>query len=157
MSEGLFRKNSLDKIASPEQVNDYIKTSNPSIWVIFAVAALLLTGVAVWGIFGTIDITVGAVAVCEDGSSVCYISESDIERISDPALVRINEESYTLTDISKLPVPAEETLSPYGMHLASIDEGEWVYSASVDGKMKDGIYKAEIVIESISPVSLLMN
>ncbi len=157
MSEGLFRKNSLDKISSPEQVNDYIKTSNPSIWVIFAVAALLLIGITIWGIFGTLDISVGGVAVCEDGSVTCYISESDIEKISDAARVRINGESYTISNVSELPVPAENTLSPYGLHLASFNDNEWVYSASVDGNLTDGIYKAEIVIESISPVSLLMN
>ena len=32
MNNGLFRKNSLDKISSPEQVNDYIKTTNLSTW-----------------------------------------------------------------------------------------------------------------------------
>ena len=47
MSEGLFRKNSLDKISSPEQVNDYIKTSKMSVWVIFVVAALLLIGITI--------------------------------------------------------------------------------------------------------------
>ena len=157
MSEGLFRKNSLDKISSPEQVNDYIKTSKMSVWVIFAVAALLLIGIAIWGIFGTIDISVGGVAVCENGSVTCYISEGDIQKIPDEASVCIKGENYKIGKISELPEPAEETLSPYGLHLASFSDNEWVYSASVDGDLEDGIYKAEIVIESVSPVSLLMN
>ncbi|MDD6188738.1 MAG: hypothetical protein PUB32_04065 [Clostridiales bacterium] len=157
MSEGLFRKNSLDKISSPEQINDYIRTSNLSIWVIFIAAALLLIGVTVWGVFGTIDISVSSVAVCENGNVTCYISESDIEEISDTARARINGESYALTDVSELPVPAKNTLSPYGLHLAGFDDDEWIYLSSVSADIKDGMYKAAIIIESVSPISLLMN
>lgn len=157
MNNGLFRKNSLDKISSPEQVNDYIKTTNLSTWVIFVVAALLLIGSAVWAVFGTVDISVGSVAVCENGIVKCYISETDIDDISEKAYVRINNESYTLTNVSELPVPAKTTLSPYGLHLADFDDSEWVYASSLDADLQDGVYKAEIVIESVSPISLLMN
>lgn len=34
MSKPLFRQKSLDKITSPEQMGDYIRVSNPSVWMI---------------------------------------------------------------------------------------------------------------------------
>lgn len=157
MSDGLFRKNSLDKIFSPEEVSNYIKTTNFSVWVIFAVAALLLVGGVVWAVFGTIDISVGSVAVCENGTAICYISENDIDEISDSAYVRINDEKYALTDISNLPILVKNLLSPYGLHLADFDESEWAYTSSLNTSLQDGVYKAEIVTESVSPISLLMN
>lgn len=158
MREGLFRKKSLEKISSPEQVNDYIKTSSVSMWVIFCATAILLAGAVIWGIFGKIDITVDSVAICENGSVFCFIAENDIERIHDTAMVRIKTQTYSLTDISKLPVQAKENMSDYALHLADIDEDDWVYYASVnDADLDDGIYDAKIIIESVSPSSLFTN
>jgi hypothetical protein len=35
--------------------------------------------------------------------------------------------------------------------------GEWVYVIKVSGEFVDGVHKAEIVIESISPISFILN
>lgn len=158
MKEELFRKKSLEKISSPEQVNDCIKTSSVSMWAIFCAAAILLAGAVIWGVFGKIDITVGSVAICENGSVFCFISEDEIDKIPDTATVRIKTQSYSLADISKLPVPAKENMSSYALHLGNISEDEWVYYAPVyNAGLDDGIYKAEIIVESVSPVSLFTN
>ena len=43
MENQIFRKKSMDKISSPEQLNDYVRVSNPGIWMIlFAVIILLI-------------------------------------------------------------------------------------------------------------------
>ena len=49
MSDQIFRKKSLDRISSPEQLNDYIRMANPGIWMILAAVIILLAGVCVWG------------------------------------------------------------------------------------------------------------
>ena len=43
MSDQIFRKKSLDRISSPEQLNDYIRVANPGIWMILA-AVIILAG-----------------------------------------------------------------------------------------------------------------
>ena len=52
MSKQLFRQKSMERITSPEQMDDYIRVSNPSVWMILAAVIVLLVGVCVWGIFG---------------------------------------------------------------------------------------------------------
>lgn len=47
MKEDLFRKKSIDKIQSPESLNDYAKIENPGIWVVLAAIVLLLIGAGV--------------------------------------------------------------------------------------------------------------
>lgn len=43
MENQIFRRKSMDKISSPEQLNDYVRVSNPGIWMIlFAVIILLI-------------------------------------------------------------------------------------------------------------------
>lgn len=55
MNENIFNKKSIEKMKSPESLNDYIKVSNPGVWMLIAGILLLLIGACVWGIFGSID------------------------------------------------------------------------------------------------------
>ncbi len=37
-----FRKKSLDRISSPEQLTDYLRVTNPGIWIFLAAVVVLL-------------------------------------------------------------------------------------------------------------------
>lgn len=52
----LFRKKSLDHISNPEQIDDYIKISSPTIWLILAAILIVLVGSIIWGVFGVLAI-----------------------------------------------------------------------------------------------------
>ena len=78
MSKQLFRQKSLEKITSPEQMGDYIRVSNPSVWMILVAIIVLLIGVCVWGVFGRLDTTLPTGGVCKDGQLTLYISEKEM-------------------------------------------------------------------------------
>ena len=52
----IFRQKSVDRVSSPEQLNDYIRVTTPSVWLVLIAATLLLTGMVVWSIFGTVKV-----------------------------------------------------------------------------------------------------
>ena len=52
----IFRKKSLDRVTSPEQLNDYIKVTTPSVWLILIASLILIVGVVVWAVFGRIQV-----------------------------------------------------------------------------------------------------
>ena len=54
MSE-LFRKKSLERIQAPEELNDYIRVTTPSVWLVLLATAVLLLGMLAWSIFGTVN------------------------------------------------------------------------------------------------------
>ena len=114
MKKSLFRENAYKKTLSPEQKNDYIKTTRPSVWLTLSAITLLIFGIIVWSVYGKVEITITSVTVCENGKSYCYISENDIDKISDNVYVKFEDYEYKLNDISKLPVPVSEQVSPYG-------------------------------------------
>ena len=43
------------------------------------------------------------------------------------------------------------------IHASGLTAGEWVYAVKVNGDFADGVQKAEIVIERISPISFILN
>ncbi len=52
---GIYREKSLQKISSPEQLNDYIRVTSPSVWIVLAATVALLIGIIGWSIFGTVE------------------------------------------------------------------------------------------------------
>ncbi|MBQ9519510.1 MAG: hypothetical protein IJR59_06425, partial [Firmicutes bacterium] len=56
MDNELFRKKSIDRISSPEQLNDFIEVARPSMWLAISAIVLLIIGMAVWACFGVVEI-----------------------------------------------------------------------------------------------------
>ncbi|MGN0656895.1 MAG: hypothetical protein ACI4KR_08875 [Ruminiclostridium sp.] len=157
MNSSIFRKKSIDSISSPEQLTDYIRASNPGVWLALGAIAVLLIGICVWGVFGKLDTKITAAAESENGKLVCYIKESDIEKIRGDMQIHINGASCNITEISSQPIAIEEDFPEYAMHLGDLKTGEWVFVITTDGTAPEGIYPAQIVVESISPISFVFN
>ena len=119
MSKQLFRQKSLEKITSPEQMGDYIRVSNPSVWMILVAIIVLLIGVCVWGVFGRLDTTLPTGGVCKDGQLTLYISEKDFDKLGADTLVSVNEKEYALSEISESPVKLDTSYDPYLIPLLS--------------------------------------
>ena len=49
MNENLFRKKSLDKMKEPDELNDYIRISEPGIWILLTAFLILLVAACIWG------------------------------------------------------------------------------------------------------------
>ena len=60
METGLFRKSTLERISSPEQLNEYIKITHPGVWGVLLACLALLIAVGFWGFYGNIPDTVRA-------------------------------------------------------------------------------------------------
>ena len=157
MNEQLFRKKSVDKVSSPEQLNEYIRVANPGVWMVLAAIVILLAGVVVWGFIGHLDTTLDTAVVCENGEAVIYVKEADAEKIEVGMTVRVGDKEYTISEIPTEPRRVDSTISEYAIHASGLVEGEWVYAVKVNGDFADGVQKAEIVIESISPISFILN
>ena len=56
MDNGIFRQKSIDKVSSPEKMDDYIRVTTPSVWITLAAMVILLVGVIIWGTFGELTI-----------------------------------------------------------------------------------------------------
>jgi len=153
----LFREKSLDRINSPEQLNDYIKVANPSIWIVLAAVVILLVGICTWGIFGSIDSVVRSVAVVKDGQMTCFLSEKDLGEVAVNQIINVEGEQYTITEIDKVPVCAGEVLDSWALHLSGYDQEQWIYKINIETNLDDGVYNADIKTESIHPSFFVLN
>lgn len=160
MERKLFRKKSLDRISSPEQLNDYIRVTNPGIWLLMSGIVFLLLGLCVWGIFGKLDTTLTVCGITEEKHTYCYVKEADREKIAQGMQVRIEDEFYSIQQIPMQPIQVDEdTFVEYLAHLGNLADGEWVYEIKLN-KMygEDGsIFNADIIIETVAPMHFVLN
>ena len=147
----------MDRVSSPEQLNDYVKVANPGLWMVISAIVILLAGVVVWGFIGKIDTTMSTAIITDGKNAVIYIGESDVDKLEIGMTVRSEHKEYTITDIAKSPIKVDGSLSDYAIYASGLTVGEWVYAVSIDGEHSDGVEKADIVIESISPISFILN
>jgi hypothetical protein len=53
----VFRKKTLERISSPEQLTDYLRVTGPGIWITLIIVMLLLGSLFVWAAIGTLETT----------------------------------------------------------------------------------------------------
>lgn len=58
MNKSIFRKKSLERISSPEEIDDYMKVTSPSMWLVLGAILLLLAALIFWSITARIESTV---------------------------------------------------------------------------------------------------
>ena len=144
-------------MSSPEQLNDYIKVTNPGVWMALAAIVILLIGVCVWGVFGKLETKLPVAAVSQDGHTVLYVKEDNVASVRENMSVYIGDETYKVTSVGAEPVAVTEEFSEYARHTGELSIGEWVYIVQIDGNMPDGAYKAQIVTDSVSPLYFVFN
>lgn len=157
MEKEIFRKKSLERVSSPEQLNDYIRVSNPSVWIVLIAVIVLLAGVCVWGVFGKLETRLSVAAVAEEGELVCYVREAEISKVETGIEVSTGGKTFSVEEIAGQPIIVDATFGEYFLHVGGLQVGEWVYVVKLDGSLADGIYAAEIVVDSVSPMSFVLN
>lgn len=93
----LFRKSSLERVSSPEQLNEYIKVTNPSLIAILIGIFTILTAGAVWIFSGGIPKTVdmqGVIAkdLRNSPKVYCYVPVAASKRIKEGMTARVSPE-----------------------------------------------------------------
>ena len=133
MAREIFRRKSLDRIQSPESLNDYIRVASPSVWLLMVGIIALLVGALVWGLTGHIDSTVPATVQISEGGAVCVLetSEADVE------------------------VGMPVKFASIECEVAGVEGG---YSLSIPQGVElpeDGEYAAELVVSRVKPFSFI--
>ena len=139
MDSQVFRKKSVDKVKSPENLNEYIRVVNPSLWILLASIIILLAGICIWGALGTIETKTAVTGTILDGTAIFYadsdLTESVSERLESGDVVSFDYNGITGTVIA-------------------CDKDNFLIYGVIEAE--SGVVTAYIE-ESIKPLSLLFN
>ena len=154
----LFREKNLERLESPEQLNDYLRVTSPGVWMILSAVVLLLIGVFIWGVFGRIEATTQAVVVTENGESTCIVPESAIKGVLQYRTVKIDGVEKELVPDVLAPEVIKESTNVYVMITGGLRVGDIVYPIDLAQPLEtDGIAAGTLVTEELSPIELFFN
>lgn len=132
----LFRKKTLDRISSPEQLTDYLRVTTPGIWVVLVTIVLLLCGLFAWSVIGTLETTADATAIVSDHKAELILKDTGAGTVSQGMPFRIDKQEYSITGTD---------IDEYGRT-----------NAYANVQLPDGTYDAVIILEQIHPISFLL-
>jgi hypothetical protein len=169
--KSVFRPESLDRLSSPEKLDDYIKVSNPGIWMGLAALFLCAVSVIVWGIAGTLPqtMTLNGTANADEGGVICYVAAEDMP----PDLVG-REARITLPDGGvQIGTVMSVSANPYSnREMAALLDSDWlmeqlaiggysyavtVEAAGISDLAADTLVGVSIVTAEVKPISFLWN
>ena len=90
-SSAIFRKVSLDRLASPEQLDQLMRVTDPRGWVALAAAGLVLVTALTWGIAGRIPESVSGTGMLVKSGGIFQVTPTAGGRVVDVA-VGVGEE-----------------------------------------------------------------
>lgn len=158
MADSIFRKESLKKVSSPEELNDYIKVTSPGVWLAIAAAAALLIAALVWALFGSLESSVTVRGIAQGGTVQCYVS--DVSAIHTGCRATVNGIEGTVKTVSERPV-SRETVEASGVDAYDIyclNLSDWNYIVEISAaQVPDGFVTASVVTESVSPIFFLFS
>lgn len=141
MNEPIFREKSLQKIKSPDNLNEYIRVANPGVWTLMAAIILLLLGFCSWAVFGRLQTVIKTDALCTDGVITCFLSEEDAKRLEIGMAVEFEDYATTGT-VTGIDVEATRRST---------------CTITSDEDVPDGIYDVRIIVETLHPSFFLTN
>lgn len=136
MKDTIFRKKSLDRISSPEEIDDYMKVTSPSMWLVLVTIVLLLAAAIIWSITGRIETTLDLAAQAENGQITVGIEKEQIGDLAVGSEIRAENKTGEVTGIAAR-------------------ENGYLVTASI-AELEDGPVNVTLVTESVAPMTFLI-
>ena len=151
----LFRKKTVERISSPEQLGEYVSVSRPAIWMVLVAVMLTLVGSFVWAVFGRIDTRIAVASVAENGVLRSYITMEHVKDVKSGMAIVTDGETSELISLSVNPVLVGDGIPAYACYLGGFSKGDWVYYSLADTSLPDGTYESFVILDSVAPISFV--
>lgn len=149
MGKSIFREKSLQRISSPEQLNDYIKVSNPSIWLLLGAMGILLVAFLAWASNGNITSQIDSTGVVKnmlvngskDNVVVCFVSKDEADKLRAGMEVRILDNKQATRSYVCGKVSYADTV-PVSKDTVKSQLGDWL----ADTLLQESEYGVEVLV-----------
>ncbi len=157
----IFNKKATEKLRSPDDLDKFIRVTNPSVWVVLGACLALVLGLLAWGIFGSVASSVAATGVYQNGTVECFVSTDDVTKLHVGDVANVDGTRMKVKSIDEIPMSRGEVDKALQSDylLSSLIPGDWGYRVEFEGDASELYEKrplpVTITVESIAPISLV--
>ena len=169
-AEGIFRHSTMNRVASSDELDHYIKVTNPSAWIVVLAALLLVGGILIWAITAIVPVTIETTGIAPLGDSpddeivICFVDRHTGENVQKTGVKAFIEgvEAENVK-ISDTPFSASEVINYLGgdFYADSIELDDWNYLITI--KPGAELNHTDFAIETVDfeahlvPVSIVVS
>ena len=153
MEQQLFRKKSIDRITSPEELHDYMRVTSPRLWMLLAAILVLVVGFIVYASVASMENAMDVKVIVQSGQ---FENEEGVEETVTAIYTTIpgNDSSIATPGMK---VRIGDIVGTVNL-VYTDDTGVNVLIDVPEGTMlPDGEYDGQLVLETTSPISFLLN
>ena len=160
IGSSIFNERAAQKLRNPDDLDKYLRVTNPSVWVALIAFIALIIGLLAWGIFGSISTSVGATGVSIQNKAMCFLNAEDVAKVHIGDESVVGGEEMQVESSTPIPKSREEVRNLVGNDylVASLMQGDWAYVVQFTGgsELDQGIpVTVSITTERIAPISLI--
>lgn len=123
--QSLFRKKTVDKISSPEQLTEYLKVTSPRMWIILAAVIMVLLAIVVWGILGRMETVKDVRVIVSDGQARIVTVDGTV--IEEGMILRIDGQEFKING-----TVSDEFFRPVGLATVTLPDGSYEGTVVID-------------------------
>ena len=115
----VFREKTLERISSPDQLNDYLHVTNPGIWAVLTAVIILLAGVFVWSCTGTLETKSPASMVVKNHVAEIVVKDDSV--LEKGMVIKEASQEYYIASVSEeTRIPSLSPGTPYDLDILFI-------------------------------------
>ena len=138
MDQQLYRQKSLDRISSPEQLNDYLRVTSPSVWIVLLAIILLLAGLLFWSSVTTIESYVPGMSEVKGNVMTIRFDDQQLARnVKKGMVVTVGDTKTTVATVGR---------DANGLYIATASTG-----------LADGFYPVRVSYKQTQVLQLLFD
>lgn len=158
----IFNTRATEKLRSPDDLDKFLRVTNPSVWIVLGACAALLAGMIVWGVFGSVETKVTTNGVILDDKALCWLSSEEVTKIHRGDSALINNRNIQVDTIASLPLSRSEVqeVLKNDYLVTTLMSGDWGYEVTFSGDISglaQGVpVNVGITTSRIAPISLIL-
>lgn len=158
----IFNKKATEKLRSPDDLDKYVRVTNPSVWLVLVACLAMLIGLLAWGIFGAVTTSVATTGTCVEGKAVCFLSADDTAKVSVGNVAMVGGERMTVSSVSSVPLSISEASSVLKSDylVSTLVQEDWAYQINFEGdtsELSEGVpLVVNITTERVAPITLIL-
>ena len=138
MPDSIFRKKSIERLSSPEELSDYLQVTKPSVWAVLISVIIIIAALFVWSFFVSIESYASGTASVRDGViTMTFDNDKIAEKVETGMSVSVGEANAEIISVGKN------------------DSGKII--AVANANIPDGVYSAKVGYKITQIIDMFIN
>ncbi|MFH1880476.1 MAG: hypothetical protein ABIK64_06750 [Bacillota bacterium] len=157
-----FRSQSIRKATTVDKLDDYIRVTNPSVWLILGTVAVIVVCGLVWSVLGYIPTTLTKPFVSTGDAYISFFPPDEAAMIQKGMKADVNGNPGTIQAVASTPISQADAAAllsgDYEVHVLELTD--WNVQVTVECSKvgdKDTFANVKITTDTVHQISFLVN